>query len=189
MDRIREAVDSLVRGALSAERYGHSLRVAALAAELCARFGLEPARGSLAGLCHDAARELSPAQLVEIAGRDGQGISAAEAARPILLHGRAAAVLAHGKAGVEDEEVLQAVRDHVTGRPSMGPLSMVVFAADFLEEGRGFLGADTRSRLLALGLPAMAAAVNERKIQWVRAGARPAADASLALRKELCRHA
>jgi predicted HD superfamily hydrolase involved in NAD metabolism len=44
--------------------------------------------------------------------------------------------------GVEDEDVLNAVRYHTTGRAGMSRLEMIVFLADTLEPGRTYEEAD-----------------------------------------------
>jgi HD superfamily phosphohydrolase YqeK len=91
------------------------------------------------------------------------------------------------ESGVSDHAVLQAVRDHVCGRPSMDTLSRILFAADYLEGGRDFHEEGARQRLLSLPLDGMVLAVVEAKIRYV--GSRSVASASLALYEELKRHA
>ncbi len=179
------AVDFLARQSLSGGRYQHSRRVASLAAELCARHGLDPEGGYLAGLGHDVSRELPGQEILGLAGQDGEEISPLEKLYPVLVHGRASAVLLSTSAGISFTDVLQAVRDHVCGRPAMGALSRILFAADFLEEGRDFHQEGARRRMLALPLDATVLAVVERKIHYVRAAGEPVQPASLALYEEL----
>ena len=56
--------------------------------------------------------------------------------QPFLLHGKAGACLARDKFGVEDEELLDAIRYHTTGRPEMTLLEKIVFVADYIEPNR-----------------------------------------------------
>jgi predicted HD superfamily hydrolase involved in NAD metabolism len=183
------AVDALARESLGDARYRHCLRVAELARELCLRFALEGERGYLAGLGHDVARELEGERITALAEADGAGITALEARHPMLLHGRASAQLLSVGAGVADAGVLQAVRDHVAGRPGMGPLSCAVMAADYLEPGRDFITEGDRRRILGLTLGGMVRSVLEGKIHYVRAGGRPVSASTLLLLEELKRHA
>ena len=44
--------------------------------------------------------------------------------------------------GVEDEDILNAIRYHTTGRPGMSLLEMVLKTADQLEEGRDYPGVE-----------------------------------------------
>ncbi len=183
------ALDAFARSSLTERRYQHSRRVADLSAELCSRHAVQSELGCLAGLGHDLARERPPAEILAIARRDGLAVSVTESENPLLLHGRAAAVLMVEEAGVSDPAVLQAVRDHVCGRPSMGTLSRILFAADYLEDGRNFHEEAARLRTLALPLDRMVLAVVEGKIHHVRARSRPVAAESLALYEELKRNA
>jgi predicted HD superfamily hydrolase involved in NAD metabolism len=176
------------RDRLSPGRLRHSEETAALAFSMGARFGQDPAAGALAGLLHDVARESSLDSIREIALTDGGQLASWERAIPIVLHGRAAAVLARRDLGVEDPAVLWAIRDHVTGRASMGPLSRIVFAADFLEPTRRFLAEGERRVILAGDLDAMVLEVLVRTFRYLRKEALPVAEPSLDLYQELRGH-
>ena len=49
------------------------------------------------------------------------------------MHGHVAALWLQREGGVEDDEVLEAVRWHTTGRRGMGAVAKVVFLADKLD--------------------------------------------------------
>ncbi len=55
---------------------------------------------------------------------------------PFLLHGKAGACLAKDKFGVDDEDILNAIRYHTTGRPKMTLIEKIVFVADYIEPNR-----------------------------------------------------
>lgn len=59
-----------------------------------------------------------------------------EAKNPFLLHAKAGAYLAQHKYGIGDEDILNAVRYHTTGRPGMSTLEKIIFIADKIEPGR-----------------------------------------------------
>ncbi|MDR1353181.1 MAG: nicotinate (nicotinamide) nucleotide adenylyltransferase [Treponema sp.] len=130
--RIEDAVRSLV----SPSRFLHSRAVAALAWELCARFGQDPDRGYLAGIAHDIAKSMGENELKRFAKKDGKPLSALERKKPSLLHARAGATLLRECFGITDREVLAAVRDHTAGSSSMGPLEKIVYIADKIEPTR-----------------------------------------------------
>ena len=44
--------------------------------------------------------------------------------------------------GIKDEEVIEAVRWHTTGKPNMTPMEKVVYLADYIEPLRDFPGVD-----------------------------------------------
>jgi predicted HD superfamily hydrolase involved in NAD metabolism len=164
---------------VGSSRRAHSGAVARLAASLCRRFGADPMLGVLAGLGHDLARELPAARLLALAEEDGRLITPEERDRPVLLHGRAAAVLLRREGWACPTEVLDAVADHVTGRPGMPLLSRIVFVADYLEPERGFLDSGERAGILRLDLDCMVLKVLEGVIAHLEnSGERVAAPAA-----------
>ncbi len=185
----RSRASALAEATLTKPRLAHSREVARLASELCDRFHADEEKGYIAGMAHDLARELSEAEIVLMAEADGRAVTPWERERPLLLHGRAAASILTKHTGYADEEALQAIRDHVTGRGSMGPISRIVFAADFLEPTRELVSPEFRRRTLALSLNEMVLAVLERKMHFVRAASREIAPDALALHEELTHHA
>jgi nicotinate-nucleotide adenylyltransferase len=129
--------------------------VAQLCAELCGRFGYDPEAGYFAGLGHDAAREMPPAELAAEAGKAGLAITDYEKDHPVLLHGPVSALVLRREFGIQDEEILEAVRCHSLGSPDMGLLGKILFAADYCEPGRTFIDAAFRTACFSLPLPAM----------------------------------
>jgi len=181
----RSRAAALVEASLTRPRLSHSREVARLASELCDRFHADEDKGYIAGIAHDLARELDPAEMLLLAERDGLPVRDWERANPLLLHGRAAAAILTKHTGYDDPETLQGIRDHVTGRGGMGLISKIVFAADFLEPTREFVSPEFRRRTLGLSLDEMVLAVLERKIHYVKAAAREVAEDAKRLHEEL----
>jgi predicted HD superfamily hydrolase involved in NAD metabolism len=57
-----------------------------------------------------------------------------------LAHSKVAAEILRSEFGVTDEEVLNAVRSHTTGRTGMSLLEEIVYVADAIEENRSYEG-------------------------------------------------
>jgi predicted HD superfamily hydrolase involved in NAD metabolism len=133
-----EAADEFARSRLSEGRYGHTLRVADTAEDLARLHGLDPALARLAALLHDAARETKPEEFLRLAGAWGLHVGEPERRSPKLLHAPVAAELARRELGVEDEEVLGAIRAHTVGEPGMSPLALALYVADKIEPSRGY---------------------------------------------------
>jgi predicted HD superfamily hydrolase involved in NAD metabolism len=189
MDLWRSRAAALVEASLSKPRLNHSREVARLASELCDRFHATEEKGYIAGVAHDLARELEIPEIILLAETDGAPVSPFEKAHPLLLHGRAAASILTKHTGYSDAETLQAIRDHVTGRGSMGPISRILFVADFLEPTRDFVSPEFRRRTLGLSLDEMTLAVLERKIHYVKAEGNEVSPDARALYEELTAHA
>jgi predicted HD superfamily hydrolase involved in NAD metabolism len=64
------------------------------------------------------------------------------------LHAEVAAFVAEQEYGINDPEVLDAIRYHTSGRVGMTLLDKIVCLADYIEPGRNFPGVD-RIRELA----------------------------------------
>ena len=133
-----ERAEAFARSRLSKERYEHTLRVADTAEDLALAHDLEADRARLSALLHDAAREMGPEEFLNLADRWHLQVGDQERQSPKLLHGPVAAELARRELGIDDEEVLQAVRAHTTGRPGMGPLALVLYVADKIEPARDY---------------------------------------------------
>jgi len=181
----RSRAAALVEASLSRPRLNHSREVARLASELCDRFHADEEKGYIAGIAHDLARELNISEVLLLAEKDGLPVRDWEKANPLLLHGRAAAAVLTKHTGYSDPETLQAIRDHVTGRGGMGPISKIVFAADFLEPTRELVSPEFRRRTLGLSMDEMVLAVLERKLHFLRAAAIEVAPDSRELHEEL----
>ncbi len=89
-----------------------------------------------AGLLHDNAKCMSGAELLEKSLKHGIKVSDVEEKNPFLLHGKLGAYYAKHRYDVEDEDILNAIAFHTTGRPDMTLLEKIIFVADYIEPGR-----------------------------------------------------
>ena len=106
------------------------------ARELAALHGLEVAPADQAAAAHDIARALPGRRLLAEARRRELPVSPVEAQLPILLHGPVGADRARLSLGLQEPQVLEAVRWHSTASPGLSPLGQVVFLADKLDPGK-----------------------------------------------------
>jgi predicted HD superfamily hydrolase involved in NAD metabolism len=132
-----ELAEAFARSRLSDSRYEHTLRVADTAEDLARAHDLDADRARLAALMHDSARELGPDEFLKLAETWNLQVGESEQQSPKLLHGPVAAEMAR-ELGIDDEEVLEALRAHTTGRPGMRPLALVLYVADKIEPARDY---------------------------------------------------
>ena len=151
-----ENAEALARSRLSEGRYGHTMRVADTAADLARVHGLDENRTRLSALIHDAARETGPEEFLRLAQEWELPVGEPERQSPKLLHGPVAAELARRELGVEDKEILEAVRTHTTGKPGMGPLALALYVADKIEPARDYPSVERLRRLAREDLHAAA---------------------------------
>lgn len=121
-----------------AERVAHSIRVAEMAAAMADKLKISEAKAIQAALFHDCAKNLSLDDPILSGFRFKREWGEVP---PPVLHQFTGAYLAE-KLGVQDEEVLSAIRYHTSGREDMSKLEKLIFLADMLEEGRTFDGVE-----------------------------------------------
>ena len=148
-------------------RFEHSIRVAEMCARLCRYYNLDENKGYLAGIGHDMCKDMSAEQQIDIATRDGQGLSEFELNHPSLLHGRAASVLMKEKFLVDDKEILEAIAVHTSGAMNMCDLSKCLFLADKIEPGRPQSTDEYRENLFKLSLKDMFYSVFEENYEYI----------------------
>ncbi len=131
-----QKIEKKLRKELDADRYRHTLGVMYTAASLAMCYGEDLAKAQLAGLLHDCAKCIANDKKMKLCQKYNVEISEAEKASPYLLHAKLGAELAARTYGVEDEDVLNAIRYHTTGRPNMTLLEKIIFLSDYIEPMR-----------------------------------------------------
>ncbi len=183
--RITKKVEVFARNILPPGRYDHSLRTAKMCRKLCEKFHLDTHLGFLAGVSHDLCKSNSDEALAALAKRDGFPVSALEVKKPSLLHGRAAAVLLKDDFGLENEDVLDAVRWHTFGRKGLCPLGKALFIADKIEPGRKGISKRIRKEVLALDFTGMILRVIEDNINYLNETGKIVAPETLEMYNEI----
>lgn len=122
---------------LEPKRYEHTLSVAYTAANLAAVHGVDIEKALVAGMLHDCAKCLSYKKQMSLCVKNHIVLSETEAQEDSpLLHAKAGGALAKQEYGITDEDILNAIYYHTTGRPQMSPLEQVIYIADYIEPGR-----------------------------------------------------
>lgn len=133
-------LDELVertRSQMPSRRWEHTQGVRQSAVELARRYGGDPERADLAALLHDYCKYWPVEQQIETYRRLSLPDEVLDY-DPQLLHGPLAAEIARSELGVNDPEVLDAIRYHTSGRAGMTLLDKIVCLADYIEPGRDF---------------------------------------------------
>ena len=133
----------LAKKNLSEKRYEHTLNVKKLAVELARRNGVDENKAALAAYLHDIAKELPKDRLLQILRENDIIANNALQRAPAVWHGIAAAILAQKEYGIEDEDVLSAIRCHTTGKPNMSKLDKIIYMADMASYERSYPEAES----------------------------------------------
>ncbi len=131
-----QKLERKLRKELDADRYQHTLGVMFTASALAMDYKEDIMSAQVAGLLHDCAKCIPNDKKIRMYREYGLEISKVELQSPYLLHSKLGAYLAKEKYGVEDEEILSAIRWHTTGRPNMTMLEKIIFTADYIEPAR-----------------------------------------------------
>ncbi len=152
---LTEVITAFVKEHVKKTRFEHCLRVADVCVQLCDKFGLDCKKGYFIGVAHDMCKDFSTDKMLELAKKDGMPIYEMELQRPALLHGRAAAVMLKEEYGVDDEQLIEAVANHVSACPKMCDYTKILYIADKIEPGRDHVTKEYRKQLMELSLDEM----------------------------------
>lgn len=129
-------IQKKIEKTLDEKRYNHSLGVAYTASCLAMKYDVDINKAYLAGILHDCAKNLSDDKRLELAQKYDIFVSKVEKENPFLLHGKIGALIAKKKFKIDDEDILNAISFHTTGRPSMSTLEKIIYISDYIEINR-----------------------------------------------------
>lgn len=168
---VDETLAKELKRTLSEARYRHVEGVVKTAIELAKVNDVSVRKARTAAWLHDYAREWPRDQLFAVAksimlpeGFDGI---------PPLLHGPIAAHIGKTRYGILEEDILDAVRYHTTGRPGMTQLDLVLFVADAIEPKRYYPGVEEIRDAAKMSLERAARLSIDGTIQFMILASRP----------------
>ena len=127
---------------LTKERYHHTVGVAYTAMSMAMKYNPQPdnnefmIKAEIAALLHDCAKCMDNDKKIRICNKNQISYSKIEAENPYLLHGKVGAYIARKEFDILDEDILNAITWHTTGRPDMSLLEKIIFVADYIEPSR-----------------------------------------------------
>lgn len=134
---VYDNISSALQECLDAPRLRHTYGVAHKMIFLSQNFGEDVERGVLAALLHDLAKQQPSERLEQLCSGAPEAYKFYDTQEyPSLRHATASAVLARGRFGIEDEELLEAIAFHPTGKPNPSRLLKFLMLADYLEPSR-----------------------------------------------------
>lgn len=152
---------------LREKRAQHTFNVAKLAVQFAEKYGVDTQKAYLCALLHDIMKQQPDRIMLHRAQQSD--IIEKIAAKPMpVLHGFAAADFARREMGIEDEEILMAIKSHTCGRRNMSNLEKIIYLADMLSEERDF---PEKEPLLALAWTDLDIAMEQAlkdSINWLK---------------------
>ena len=129
-------IEGMLKETLTASRFQHTLGVMYTAGALAMKYSVDLKQAMLAGLLHDCAKCLSIDEQKRLCRENDIFLSVSEEKNPALIHAKLGVYLAKTKYEVADEEILNAIAYHTTGRPNMTILEGILYVADYIEPER-----------------------------------------------------
>lgn len=143
-------------------RAQHSRRVCILATTLAPRFGIDIKKAFYASAMHDAAKNL------DLSDKKLNGFIPPEGVPMPVMHQYSGAYLLENYFGIDDKDILNAVRYHTSGRKNMSALEKLIFLCDMLEPARDFPHVNELRALLEKDLDAAMQAALFHQVAYLR---------------------
>ncbi len=150
-ERLKRKILPYLREHLKPSRLEHTLNVTKLAVEMADQFGADRNKAEIAALLHDMAKYEK---------RPGVDMN--------LAHSKIGAEMAREIFEIDDEEILNAIAYHTTGRAGMSTLEKIIFLADAIEPGRNYPGVDEIRRTAETDLDQACIMSLQRTIDYVK---------------------
>ncbi|MFL0267803.1 bis(5'-nucleosyl)-tetraphosphatase (symmetrical) YqeK [Candidatus Clostridium radicumherbarum] len=138
-----DQITDYLKANLNPQRFQHSIRVMETAVSLAKRYKVDEEKAKLAGLTHDCAKNLNNLEINDLLVKNGYNIDMMFKKSSNVMHGLAGSIIARDVMGISDEEVLNAIVYHTTGRANMSMLEKIIYIADYIEPMRNFEGIAT----------------------------------------------
>lgn len=137
-----EEMNLYLKENLQEKRYIHVKGVVETAKKLAELNSISEEKAEIAALAHDVAKNLSKDKMREIITENNITITSLEENNSNLWHSIIAPIVARDKLGIEDEEILDSIRWHTTGKENMSVLAKIIYIADMIEPNRNFSGVE-----------------------------------------------
>ena len=144
----KNSIYEIVLPMLTKKRLKHTEGVRDTALELCEIYNVDKDKAEIASICHDIFRGKTNDEINELVFKWNLD-SDRYLNNPNLAHGKLAKCFVQKELGIDDEDILNAVSYHTTGRKNMSILEKIVFIADAIEPGRDYPGVEEIRNVVA----------------------------------------
>ena len=131
-------IEKLLKEMLPENRLNHSINVSKCAVKLSEIYNFDIKKAKIAGLVHDCAKYFTDEQVKDYVEKFNIKLDKLEENNLALSHSVIGSYVAKEVFNIKDEEILNAIKYHTTGRENMSLLEKIIYMADLVEEGRKF---------------------------------------------------
>lgn len=133
-----EEYKRILKSKLTQKRYEHCLNVSKKAVYLAKKYGADVNKAKIAGLLHDITKQTDDNEQLKIIDNAGMKLNPIEFNNKKLWHAVSGSAYLKTELNIKDNDILNAVLYHTTGRASMSLLEKIVFLADLISDERDF---------------------------------------------------
>ncbi len=123
-----------IKNNLPTKRVKHTANVAITAMQKAKELNLDERKVFISATLHDCAKYMDKTAFKDFSMPEG-------VPHPVE-HSYLGAFVAENVIGVKDEEILDAIKYHTSGKPNMTALGKLIFVADMIEEDRSYEGVE-----------------------------------------------
>ena len=129
----------IVKSKMSLKRYTHTLGVVEMSEKLAKTYNADIEKCKVAALLHDICKEMDMEYIKNICKNNFMNeLSEEDLENNEILHGFAGAYYVKNELGINDKEILNAIKYHTIGAKNMTLVEKIVYIADATEYGRNY---------------------------------------------------
>lgn len=137
-----ENIKEKIMDMLPQKRFNHSLNVAKCAVKLSEIYDCDKDKAYIAAITHDCAKYLNYEEIDYYINKYEIYLDELENNNIALSHSVIGSYIAQYELGIEDKDIISAIKYHTTGKEDMTLLEKIIYLADTIEEDRNFKGVD-----------------------------------------------
>ena len=129
----------IVKSKMGLKRFTHTLGVVEMSEKLAKKYNADIEKCKVAALLHDICKEMDMKYIKNICKNNFMSeLSEEDLENKEILHGFAGSYYVKNELGVDDEEILSAIKYHTVGVKNMTLVEKIVYIADAIEYGRNY---------------------------------------------------
>lgn len=129
----------IVKSKMSLKRFTHTLGVVEMSEKLAKIHNADIEKCKVAALLHDICKEMDMEYIKNICKNNFMNeLSEEDLENNEILHGFTGAYYAKNELGINDKEILSAIKYHTVGEKNMTLVEKIVYIADAIEYGRNY---------------------------------------------------
>lgn len=163
-----QKIDAHNRANLKPSRYEHVMSVAQYAADLSHHHGIDAYDAYVAALAHDCTKYMDDRAQQDYFEKHGIALTPDERECPKIWHQISGAHFAKTVFGIRNDDIINAVRYHTTGRAGMSKLEKLICLADSIEPRRDYAGVEKMRDTAAHDLNAALLLSFDRLIEYIK---------------------